>query len=147
MRRRRGEPDLDSVGGRVQAARLAKGLTQEKLAELVGVSKGAVSQWEAGDIKSLKAQNLMRLSEVTETSPRWLILGKERDGTPIQMGRPTHLDPEASDLVETFRLLEPQFRDALVQDAHKYLRLSAAQQKPSRTDPYPQAPKVKKSVR
>lgn len=137
---------MDTVGGRIQAARLAKGLTQEQLGKRIGVTKGAISQWEAGDIKSLKAENLLRLADEVEVSVRWVVQGRDKDGRLIPMGRPQHLDPEESDLVETFKLLEPQMRDALISDAHKYLRLSAAQQ-PNRTNPYPQVPKPKKPVR
>jgi transcriptional regulator with XRE-family HTH domain len=36
------------VGGRIRDARIAKGLTQDQLAELVGVDQGRVSRWESG---------------------------------------------------------------------------------------------------
>lgn len=129
---------MDTVGGRIQAARIAKGLTQEQFGKLVGVSKGAVSQWEAGDIKGLKAENIMALSIAADVSALWVLKGRNEDGTPIPMGRPTHLDPDSSDLVETFRALPEQSRDELIAHAHKLLR-NAALQHPSRTNPFPQA--------
>ena len=134
---------MSTVGGRIQAARLSKGLTQEQLAKAIGVSKGAISQWEANTIENLKAPHLMKLSEALEVSARWLWDYKNKDGTILPMGRPTHLEPDVSGLVETFKLLEPQFRDLLLDDAQKYLRRSAPQ-KPSRANPYPGDPKPPK---
>lgn len=145
-RRARGE-DLSTVGGRIQAARLAKGLTQDQLAKRIGVSKGAISQWEANTIVELSARNILRLADELEVSLRWLLEYTDKLGHPVPMGQPVHLEPDQSDLVETFKLLEPEFRDALLGDAHKYLRLSASQQKPSRGNPYPGAQKPKKPVR
>ena len=145
--RRSREEDLSTVGGRIRAARLAKGLTQEQLAKAVGVSKGAISQWEANTIERLNAPNLLRLASRLEVSARWLWEYEDELGHPIPMGQPHHLEPDQADLVETFKLLEPKFQDALLGDAHKYLRFSASQQQPSRGNPYPRAPKPKKPVR
>jgi transcriptional regulator with XRE-family HTH domain len=41
-------PNGDDIGSRIRAARSARGLSQEQLAELIGKTKGAVSQWEQG---------------------------------------------------------------------------------------------------
>lgn len=132
---------MSTVGGRIRAARVAKGLTMDQLADKIGVTKGAVSQWESGKIDQLSAQNLLKLSGTLEVSARWIWLWKELDGSPIPMGCPMHLEPDHSDLVETFKLLEPKFQDALLGDAHKYLKFSAAHQQPSRANPYPQGHK------
>ena len=138
------EPDMATVGGRIAAARATKGLTQEKLAERIGVTKSAISQWERGGIEKLTAANMLKLAKTLEASAEWLWYGKDEHGQDIPMGMPQHLDPDASALVETFKLLEPAFRDALLGDANKYLRISASQQKPSRANPYPKPVKQKK---
>ncbi len=36
------------IGGNIAALRKAKGLTQEQLADMLGVSAPAVSKWETG---------------------------------------------------------------------------------------------------
>lgn len=138
---------MSTVGGRIHAARISRGLTQDQLAKRVGVSKGAISQWEANTIEKLTAPNLLKLAAVLEVSPHWLWEFADKDGQPLPMGKPVHLEADQSDLVETYKLLEPAMRDALLDDAHKYLRLSASQQHPSRGNPYPRAPKPKKPVR
>ena len=48
------------VGRRIRAARTEKKITQEKFAEMIGVSTGYISQIESG----LKCFNLKRFSEV-----------------------------------------------------------------------------------
>jgi transcriptional regulator with XRE-family HTH domain len=141
--RRGREPDLSSVGGRIAYARAAKGLTMDQLAGKVGVSKSAISQWERGGIETMKAHHLLKLAKVLEVSPTWLWEWKDEKGEPVPMGRESHLDPDQAALLDTFKLLEPKFRDALIGDANKYLKFSAEQQ-PSRANPYPKAVKPKK---
>lgn len=136
---------MATVGGRIAYARAARGLTQDQLAGKVGVTKSAISQWEGGRIESMKAHHLLKLAKVLEVSPKWLWEWKDDQGEPIPMGPEKHLDTEQSDLLETFNILKPEFRDALLGDAHKYLKLSATE--PSRTDPFPKAPTPKKRVR
>lgn len=135
---------MSTVGGRISYARAARGLTQEQLAAKVGVTKSAISQWERGGIEKLTAANMLKLAKTLEASAEWLWYGKDEHGKDIPMGMPQHLDPDASALIETYKLLEPEFRDALIGDANKYLRISASQQKPSRANPYPKAVKPKK---
>ena len=43
-----GKPDIEEIGRRIRAARLAKGLMLGELADLVGISKGYMSQLETG---------------------------------------------------------------------------------------------------
>lgn len=117
----------------------------EQLAARVGVTKSAISQWERGGIETMKAHHLLKLAKVLEVSPNWLWEWKDDQGEPIPMGPEKHLDPEQSDLVETYKILKPEFRDALLGDAHKYLKLSATE--PNRNNPFPRAPKPKKPVR
>jgi len=135
------EPDLSTVGGRIAYARAAKGLTMDQLAGKVGVSKSAISQWEHGRIETMKAHHLLKLAKTLEVSPTWLWEYKDDKGEAIPMGRERHLDADQSALLDTFKLLEPKFRDALIGDANKYLQLS--DQKPSRANPFPKA-KLKK---
>lgn len=60
---------------RLKEARDAAGLSQAKLAELVGVSRAAVNQWENGDIKSLRPENLFKVARALNCSAEWLATG------------------------------------------------------------------------
>jgi transcriptional regulator with XRE-family HTH domain len=130
--RRKGqkEPDVSTVGGRVKSARLARGWTMEELASKVGVSKGLIAQWEDNKIKDFKASNLFRLSDVLDCNTRWLLYAKDNSGRDLPMGKPRHLTPDAAQLVDTFDQLPAQAREELLDDAQKYLRLTAPHNSP-----------------
>jgi transcriptional regulator with XRE-family HTH domain len=69
----------DSAGARIRAARLHAGLTQEDLAQEIGVSRSAVAQWET-DRAGQVGGNLARIAEVLEVSVGHLLTGGTRDG-------------------------------------------------------------------
>ncbi len=52
-----------SLGERIKERRTGAGMSQEKLAELLGVSRQAVTKWEAGQ-SAPSSDNLFRLAEV-----------------------------------------------------------------------------------
>jgi transcriptional regulator with XRE-family HTH domain len=54
--------DYEVVGKRIREARTEKKITQEKFAEMIGVSTGYISQVESG----LKCFNLKRFNEVSQ---------------------------------------------------------------------------------
>lgn len=51
-------------------------MTQRTLADLVGVSASAVTQWESGSTKGLKPDNLFCVADALHVSPRWLAIGR-----------------------------------------------------------------------
>ena len=61
---------------RIAAARKAAGLTQEQLGELVGVTRQAVSKWEAGQTVP-DAVTVAALCEALHVSADYVLLGKE----------------------------------------------------------------------
>lgn len=79
-----------SIGEKIAAARKAKGWSQEKLSEKVGVSTQAVSKWE----KSLSApdkEHLVKLSGLLDLSLEELMANKPSPGW--ELGSP-YFDPE-----------------------------------------------------
>lgn len=61
---------------RIKAARLHAGYTQEKLGELIGISKSAVSMWETTNEKKYTRptfENLQALSKITGAPLNWLL--------------------------------------------------------------------------
>lgn len=64
-----------SLGIRLKQARLKKKLTQEELAEVVGIKQQAVQRIEAGKVKS--TSYVVQLSQALNVSPEWLALGDE----------------------------------------------------------------------
>jgi transcriptional regulator with XRE-family HTH domain len=65
------------TGARIKARRKELALSQGVLATAVGVTIGAVSQWEAGAVQVL-GKNLMKLASALSTTPEWLMSGGEQ---------------------------------------------------------------------
>lgn len=59
--------DLKGVGARIHSLRQSKGLSQEELADLVGVDQSTISHWESGH-HSPDVMQIMRLLEVLGAS-------------------------------------------------------------------------------
>jgi len=53
-------------------------MTQSDLAHLVGVTRGAVAQWELGLVENVRLKTFLRLCEVLGTDPHYLIHGTDR---------------------------------------------------------------------
>jgi transcriptional regulator with XRE-family HTH domain len=62
-----------NIGEKIRAARLAKGMTQEELGEILGVQKSAVAKYESGRIVNIKRSNLKKISDVLGIRPSELI--------------------------------------------------------------------------
>ena len=70
-----------TLGERIRAARQAAGLSQEKLAERLGLTRPAVTKWESGQ-SAPSTENLLRLAEVLGV-PVTALLGEEASGPPL----------------------------------------------------------------
>jgi len=71
--------DAATFGDRLEASRLAKGLTLKGLADKVGVKKKTVQGWE-NDLSAPRANRIQMLSGLLNVSMVWLING-ETNGT------------------------------------------------------------------
>ena len=69
---------MTTIGERIKAAREARGFTQQTLARAMRISRGAVSNWEAG--KGVSRENLMRVADITGASIEWLMTGQGGSG-------------------------------------------------------------------
>jgi transcriptional regulator with XRE-family HTH domain len=96
---------MKNFGDRLKAFRKRAGLTQEQIAEAVGLTKSAVSQWESNasqpDIPSLKV-----LRDVLGVSLDVLICGDAPDGAGDA------LSPSERVLLQRFRNLPPKKRES-----------------------------------
>lgn len=68
------------LGARLKHARLQAGLTQERMGELVGKTKAAVSNFENGQ-NNPSLETVISYATATGASLDWLVLGREPDGT------------------------------------------------------------------
>jgi DNA-binding XRE family transcriptional regulator len=67
---------IESMGSRIKTLRRAKGLTQTQLGQRVGVTKGAVSQWEGGLVANIKLHTVLQLCDVFGTDLQFLVHGE-----------------------------------------------------------------------
>lgn len=100
-----------SLGERVSAARKIKGWNQSRLAKEMSLSRATISDWEKNIIKELKVENLIKLSDLTDTNIRWLATG---EGTPV---RRFIKDGEEAELIDIFRDLSTPNRQVLLTTA------------------------------
>jgi transcriptional regulator with XRE-family HTH domain len=69
--------DSQAIGERIRLARQARGLTQEQLAEAVGVTRSAVAQWETGRAGQVTG-NLSRIAAVLAVGVEHLMFGDDK---------------------------------------------------------------------
>lgn len=94
------------VGDLIKKARLEKGLTQEELAEKVGVKKSAVAKWENGRVSEIKRSNLKNLADALGLAPTQLLGDIERDpiGIADEMAD-IYLDLELRAMIAAYKTL------------------------------------------
>jgi DNA-binding XRE family transcriptional regulator len=78
--------DVETMGQRIRICRESQGMTQHQLAKAVGVSRGAVAQWELGIVANIRLQAFLRLCEVLRTTPQYLIFGSARGRSQARPG-------------------------------------------------------------
>src|SRR5699024_1022238 len=67
---------MELLGDRIKQRRVALQLSQQQLADAVGVSRAAVSQWERGSTKGLRPANLIAVSKTLKCDVEWLVTGQ-----------------------------------------------------------------------
>lgn len=80
-----------ALGLRISSRRRELGLTQEQLAQKAKCTKGAVSQWETGDVHNLRLARLFRVADALGVEPRWLAIGEEPK---LHQGKPRQGIPD-----------------------------------------------------
>ena len=58
---------------RIRERRLALNLTQEELAHRLGMQKSAIAKYESGRVENIKRSTLVKMSEILECSPAYLM--------------------------------------------------------------------------
>lgn len=70
--------DPMTMSERIKQARTDRGLTQQQLADLVGVKQPTVAGWESGKHGHLR-NRIARLAEVLGKKPQWIEFGHDHD--------------------------------------------------------------------
>jgi transcriptional regulator with XRE-family HTH domain len=96
-------------------ARRERGLTQDDLADQVGVSRSAVAQWETGRTGQITG-NLSRIADVLEVSVEYLMYGNDKRAA----GEVRQGDELA--LLRLYRECDPEDRQMLLRTARRLAR-------------------------
>ncbi|MBR3245050.1 MAG: helix-turn-helix transcriptional regulator [Parasporobacterium sp.] len=90
--------DEISIGNYIYEKRREKGLTQEQLAEVAGVSSKTISTWETGKFQTIKFLNLQNLAAALCVTPWDIIAG--RDLTELDMETKETLEKRFQEMFE-----------------------------------------------
>jgi transcriptional regulator with XRE-family HTH domain len=61
------------IGDKLKDLRIAKGLSQTDVADLMGVTKQAIQKYEAGAVKNIPLAQIEKLADVLDTTPAYLV--------------------------------------------------------------------------
>jgi len=92
---------LDTIPERIRAARIRANLTQEEVAEKIGVSRPAISQYESG-ASEISVAGLLHLSQALDISPVHLL------GVPAEAIN--KLSPTTKEVISLMEELSPEDR-------------------------------------
>lgn len=105
---------MPSIHSRIRERREALGLSQQALADLVGVTYQAVQQWEREPVTVEDAQTqstaprrtrLEKVAKALKVTPEWLLTGK--------MIGPDEVDPEEAMYLDMMRKLPDAVREVV----------------------------------
>lgn len=92
-------------------------MSQARLAELMGVTRSACSQWERDAVNAPRDKHLSLLARLLGVSAEWLSTGRDaapvrtREGTPAYAGR---LSDDERELLRLYARLDADAREALL---------------------------------
>lgn len=67
------------MGDRIKGLRVSRSLTQDELAQILGLEGASISQWENDVTKNLRLDNFLRLCAHFKADPYWVVFGTEGD--------------------------------------------------------------------
>ena len=70
-----------NISERLQELRKKEGYSQEQVAEMLGLSRQAISKWESGQGKP-EIDNIIKLTEIYHVSADYILLGTEKVSVP-----------------------------------------------------------------
>ena len=97
------------VGQKIKEARLAKGLTQEELGNMIGLQKSAIAKYENGRVVNIKRSTLQKLAQALGLRGSDLII----ESNPIEaaeLSAKVLLDGELMEAIEKYYTLSAEKR-------------------------------------
>lgn len=95
-------PTDERIGDRIKAIRIAKGMDQKQLADMVGISKSSISEWE--NCKRAPRMSTLRKIAAALGVDVWDIIGYD-DSVEFD-GASSELSKEEQDLIDVYRAMD-----------------------------------------
>ena len=73
---------VNDMARKIKELRLARDMTLEQVADIVGVGKSTVRKWETGMIANMKRDKIALLAQALGTTPAYLMGWKEEESLP-----------------------------------------------------------------
>jgi transcriptional regulator with XRE-family HTH domain len=136
-------PSFDAFGPRLKYWRELRGFKKQgSFAEKLGIKQGSLSELESGESKAPSADVLLKMADLLQLRPRYLLLG---EGAPENRNF-SDLNGLEAQLVMIFRQLpNDTLRDGLLIDANDMLNRTA-QGALTSANPFPETPAPPKLV-
>jgi transcriptional regulator with XRE-family HTH domain len=95
------------IGAKIRDARIAKGLTQEELGNIVGLQKSAIAKYENGRVVNIKRSTLQKLATALDLKGSDLVM-ESNPKEAAELSARVLLDMELMDTIETYYKLSPE---------------------------------------
>ena len=92
------------IGQKIRHARVAKGLTQEELGNLVGLQKSAIAKYENGRVVNIKRSTLQKLAKALDLRGSDLIIESDPKEY-AELSARVLMDGELMDTIEKYYTL------------------------------------------
>ena len=109
---------MNAIGKSIRSLRELEGLSQQKLADLVGVTRSAISMYETGSTYP-KIAVLQKIAAVFGVSVSSMVYEQDKEAAEygIQM---ESIPSDEYNLLMCYRTMSPKYKTLLIQDAHAY---------------------------
>lgn len=91
-----------NLSERLQELRKKEGYSQEQVAEMLGLSRQAISKWESGQGKP-EIDNIIKLTEIYHVSADYILSGTEK--APVPVAEKKELSPEYKKAVAVIAII------------------------------------------
>lgn len=95
------------IGKIIKEARIAKGLTQEQLGDLVGVQKSAIAKYETGRVVNIKRSTLQGLAKALDLKGSDLIITSNPKEA-AELSAKVLMDSDLRETVELYSVLSEE---------------------------------------
>jgi transcriptional regulator with XRE-family HTH domain len=102
---------MTTLGERINKRRQELDVPVSRIAAACEITPQSVYQWESGDTKGLKPENLVIVAELLHTTERWLVTGRGQKDRRIARDE---LDDKEAKLIDHFRELVEGHQDAVL---------------------------------